>query len=111
MKKTAPVAPIPTPAVALSPTSAVAQLAFDHWDIARHAEALWREKGCPQGCDYAIWLEAERQLASGKRSIREDRDEKAFANPRFLFNQGTGGMMDELNARFPGPTGRETTSL
>jgi hypothetical protein len=26
------------------------------------AHALWMDRGCPQGCDVEIWLEAEQQL-------------------------------------------------
>jgi len=26
------------------------------------AHAIWMDRGCPQGCDMEIWLEAERQL-------------------------------------------------
>jgi hypothetical protein len=35
---------------------------FSRQDIATRAESLWRQRGCPQGCDEEIWLEAERQL-------------------------------------------------
>ena len=37
-------------------------LASFHEEIAARADMLWREKGCPQGCDEEIWLEAEREL-------------------------------------------------
>lgn len=30
--------------------------------ISRRAEELWRQYGCPEGRDEAIWLEAEQQL-------------------------------------------------
>jgi len=33
-----------------------------HNKIARHAQSLWRERGCPSECDDVIWLEAERQI-------------------------------------------------
>lgn len=32
------------------------------------AHAIWKDRGCPQGCDMEIWLEAERQLCV-KRSV------------------------------------------
>jgi hypothetical protein len=98
---------LPVPA----PSAPEVRATFSHEEIARRAEALWREKGCPPGCDAEIWLEAERRMGEHRRQKRDERDEKAFANPRFLFNQGDGSMMDELNERFPGSTGRETTSL
>jgi hypothetical protein len=71
------------------------------------AEALWRGKGCPSGCDYDIWLEAERDL----RHPGNGRDGAAFANPQPLLGQRGDDLMTELNERFPGPTGKETTSL
>jgi hypothetical protein len=45
------------------------------------------------------------------RLERDDRDEKAFADPHFLFHQGSGIVMDQINDLFPAPSGRETTSL
>src|SRR5688572_23572618 len=32
------------------------------------AHAIWIDRGCPQGCDVAIWLEAERQLGAEGRT-------------------------------------------
>ena len=32
------------------------------------AHAIWIDRGCPQGCDVAIWLEAERQLGAEGRA-------------------------------------------
>lgn len=84
---------------------------FSHRDISRLAEKLWRRKGRPEGRDHEIWLEAENQLRDGSRSRQEARDEKAFANPRFLFDGPSEGMMDELNRRFPGPSSKDTTSI
>src|SRR5688572_1584376 len=34
-----------------------------HEEISRHARTLWQDRGCPEGIDTEIWLEAERQLA------------------------------------------------
>jgi hypothetical protein len=31
-------------------------------DIARRARVIWASRGCPEGCDVEIWLEAEREL-------------------------------------------------
>jgi hypothetical protein len=33
-----------------------------HEQIAALAHELWQERGCPEGSDIDIWLEAERQL-------------------------------------------------
>lgn len=41
--------------------------------IAALAEELWRERGCPEGSDVDIWLEAERQLR-GEPPRRHERD-------------------------------------
>lgn len=37
----------------------------NHDRIAQQAHQLWQERGCPDGCDTEIWLEAERQLNAG----------------------------------------------
>jgi len=84
----------------LSAASAKAGFASSREEIAKRAEAIWREKGCPKGCDDEIWLEAERQLGR-----------TAAADPRSDFKRDSGDMMEELNERFPGPGGKETTSL
>ena len=34
-----------------------------HEAVKHRAQQIWRERGCPEGCDTQIWLEAERQLA------------------------------------------------
>jgi len=36
-----------------------------HDEIARQAQEFWQDRGCPVGCDEAIWLEAEQALTSG----------------------------------------------
>lgn len=41
--------------------------------IAALAHELWRERGCPEGSDIDIWLDAERQL-NGELSPRTERD-------------------------------------
>lgn len=35
-----------------------------HDDIARQAQRLWQERGCPEGHHAEIWLEAEDQLTN-----------------------------------------------
>ncbi len=39
-----------------------------HDAIARQAHELWQDRGCPNGSDSEIWLEAERQLAGGEEA-------------------------------------------
>jgi len=36
-----------------------------HEEIARQAQEFWQDRGCPTGCDTAIWLEAEQALTNG----------------------------------------------
>jgi hypothetical protein len=86
-------------------------LAPAHGEIATWADALWRQKGCPQGCDDEIWLEAEQQLLRQQRLERDERDENALADSRFGFGRKSDDRMGELDERFRRPTGRETTSL
>jgi len=93
------------------PSAPDTRLTSAHREIATKAEALWRGKGCPPERDAEIWLEAESQIGAKHRLERDDRDEKAFADPHFLFHSGGGIVMDQLNELFPASTGRETTSL
>jgi hypothetical protein len=39
-----------------------------HDTRARHAYELWQDRGCPDGCDTEIWLEAEQQLRGDGRA-------------------------------------------
>lgn len=39
-----------------------------HDAIARHAYELWQNRGCPDGRDTEIWLEAEQQLRGDGRA-------------------------------------------
>ncbi|PTX97814.1 DUF2934 domain-containing protein [Opitutus sp. ER46] len=45
-----------------------------HEQIAALAHELWRERGCPEGSDIDIWLEAERQLAGAPPAQPAARD-------------------------------------
>jgi hypothetical protein len=103
-------APLPGPSAAAHP-SASAQAAPSHGEIATCAEALWREKGCPQACDDEIWLEAEQQLVFQRRPEQDERDVISTANSRFTFDEKTNEDMREFDERFSEPTGKETTSL
>ncbi len=38
-----------------------------HDEIVRQAQELWQDRGCPEGRDLEIWLEAERQLSGGRQ--------------------------------------------
>jgi hypothetical protein len=44
-----------------------------HQDIARHARQLWQDRGCPEGKDVELWLEAERQLNHGGKEAFTER--------------------------------------
>jgi len=44
-----------------------------HKDIARHARQLWQDRGCPEGQDMELWLEAERQLNNGGKEAFAER--------------------------------------
>jgi hypothetical protein len=73
---TKPAAPKPVP-VPSSPPSDLRPLAPfltdrhpTHEEIAAPARILWRKRGCPQGCDDEIWLEAERSLISASSAQR-----------------------------------------
>jgi DUF2934 family protein len=93
------------------PLSTKTPSAPSHENIAFRAQALWQQMGFPHGSDKAIWFEAERQLREHEPLIQADRDEIAFADPNFLFGQEKNSMMDEIDTSFPGPVGKETTSL
>jgi hypothetical protein len=82
-----------------------------HQNIAAAAVALWRQQGRPSGRDDEIWLAAERQCYPNLDLERSKRDRVALADPRFAFNRSSSNLMAELDERFSGPTGRETTSL
>jgi len=95
----------------LSPSSVNTGLAPTHEEIATRAEALWRQKGCPQGCDVEIWLETEGELLRRRPLERDATDKMERADPALKFDRIRDGLMGELNERFPGVTGKETTSL
>jgi hypothetical protein len=88
---TGPVAPSPIPPP-LSPTRD---------EIARRAEALWRQRGCPEARDEEIWLEAERQLSGGPGASPPTPDKEL----------DSGRVISELDERFPDGSGKEPTSL
>lgn len=50
-----------------------------HNEIARQASQLWHDRGCPAGCDTAIWLEAEQKLIES-RSARPEPKADTFAD-------------------------------
>jgi hypothetical protein len=47
--------------------------------ISALAHELWRERGCPEGSDVDIWLEAERQLNGG--SVAKQQRDPIPADP------------------------------
>lgn len=48
------------------PGAAGASSGPSHDEIAQCARELWNESGRPEGCDEAIWLDAERRLVSAR---------------------------------------------
>jgi hypothetical protein len=89
-----------------------AALAPSHSEIATRAEALWREMGCPQGCDKQIWLAAERDLCRQLRLERQESDRRALLEQLSLINNvKMEDVMEKLEELYPGQSGRETTSL
>ncbi len=53
-----------------------------HEQISRRAEKIWRDRGCPSGCDSEIWNEAENQLKSESASsatLSEGQSDHALA--------------------------------
>ncbi len=94
--------PIPATRTRLAPT---------HDEIARRAETLWSQAGCPHGRNVELWLEAEHQLCCGPDFAQAERDRVALADPSFAFNRDPDDLMKELNEEFPDATGKETTSL
>lgn len=72
---------------------------------------LWRQKGCPQGCDEEIWLEAERELLRLRPLEPDERDKMEHADPALKFARIEDSLMGELDERFPETKGKETTSL
>jgi hypothetical protein len=51
------------------PAAAVTPPAITREQVQALAHAIWIDRGCPQGCDVEIWLEAERQLGSRTGSL------------------------------------------
>jgi hypothetical protein len=95
----------------LSPSSANTGSALSHEEIATRADLLWRQKGCPQGCDEKIWLEAERELSRLQPLQRDETKKMEHADPGLKFTRIENSLMGELDERFPETTGKETTSL
>jgi hypothetical protein len=98
--------PLVSPPPPARPAPAPTQL-----QIGAEAAALWQLRGCPQGCDESIWLEAEQKLQRPFSFKSDPQERAALADPRFAFNHEGGELMSELNARFPGQGGRAATSI
>jgi hypothetical protein len=78
------------------PTSAkptTSALRFSHEEISGKAQALWRQKGCPDGQDDLIWLEAEKALS--------------HRIPTF----DDAGVTSDLDRLFPDPDSSSPTAL
>jgi hypothetical protein len=59
----APTAPPPHP-VSPVPSGATPPRPPTREQVQALAHAIWTDRGCPEGCDVEIWLEAERQLCA-----------------------------------------------
>ena len=93
-------------------SSTNASLAPSHGEIAIRAEALWREMGCPQGCDKQIWLAAERRMYRDLRLEKEERDRKALLDQLSLINNvKMNTVMEKLEELYPQPSSQVRTSL
>jgi len=89
----------PTSTGPSSPSSTNSRGNPSHEEIAARARALWQQEGYPADRDEEIWLEAERQL----RRSQVLKQDAAVPGPE--------ERMEELDAIYPDPSGRETTSL
>lgn len=78
-------------------------------EISARAEALWLKRGCPQGVDDEIWLEAERQLLRGGAEGQGDGKGALGGLRRDGF--ASESILSELEELYPSSSGRETTSL
>jgi len=98
---------------AAEPASAAnARLTPTHEEIAIRAEALWRETGCPRGCDKQIWLAAERRLCRELRLEKEEKDRKALLEQLSIINDvRMDNVMEKLSELYPGPSSKVTTAL
>jgi len=68
---------------------------YTYEEIAERARKLWQERGCPEGQDERIWLDAEQSLY-GKMQDRSD--ECAFADPEAPLDMN-GDPNDDVDAR------------
>lgn len=68
-------------------------LVASHEEVAAKAEALWHKRGCPEGRDEEIWLEAEQALSRPRADADLESD------------------IDELDDLYPGGEGPASTSL
>jgi hypothetical protein len=82
-----------------------------HEQIAVEAEVLWRQRGCPEGSDHEIWLEAERLLHHVAKVARDEGQEKEQSDTLSRLDLNSDDVMGELGELFPGPSGPEATSL
>jgi hypothetical protein len=80
-----------------------------HGEISARAQALWLQKGCPQGADEEIWLEAERHLRLGAAGrLGDGKGALSGLRPGGFRSDS---MMSELDQLYPSAAGKATTSL
>ena len=77
-----------------------------HEDVRAQAEVLWRQKGCPEGRNTEIWLEAERQLHGVAVAARAANDTLEQSNPLSRLDPKSDDVMGELEELFPEKAGQ-----
>jgi hypothetical protein len=82
-----------------------------HDEISLEAQKLWQNRGCPDGCDNEIWLEAERKLmeapaantfvARTSAEAASEREVEKLPSPIEQEQMSTQEALQKENARAP----------
>src|SRR6187397_2466754 len=75
------------------------------------AHAIWIDRGCPQGCDVEIWLEAERQLGAEGRASSASEHLSVQGESMDLERSGAARIENEMDRIVGTPGARSPTSL
>lgn len=75
------------------------------------AHAIWIDRGCPQGCDVEIWLEAERQLGAESKANLRSSDISVQDESVDLDRSEAARVDNELERIVSPPAPRSPTSL